>query len=421
MFNVSLNKSVNIYFTFTLYLAGYIFLSLLGIYLFSEYHFLDDRFNDQTIFITHLFTIGFLSSIFTGSFFQLLPVLFGIDFKTSKAFVFIFILSTITTLVAFYLGLVKGKFSDFKILIFPFIIHFFLWLSIFISSIKTLFNSDQLNIKTIHLSLSLFHLILGAFIGILMILGHSQVLSINFRPYLTDVHVLILLVGFLISLIYLIAKNVIPMFFVAESSSNYGLGLFLFYFILYQKILAIFIDNDFFNLLSKIQLMLIICVGVLDILNILRKRKRKRKSTVINLWYLGLIIFLVFVFLTSYNALDININFSMQKIFFVFIKVIISAMIVKIIPFLFWLNLSFTQQKNMNYDSTISNINDFFSEKNIQIILVIQVVILLLSTMAKKWLGIGLIIESIYIIHLFTKSYKIFTSNLIKLGNKNEY
>ena len=164
MFNVSLNKSVNIYFTIILYFTAYIFLSLLGLYLFSEYHFLDDRFNDQTIFITHLFTLGFLSCIFTGSFFQLLPVLFGIDFKVNKSFVSLFILSIITSLAALYIGLVKGQFSEYGILIIPFLMIFFLWFSIFLSSVKILFKRDQLNLKTIHLALSLFHLISGALI-----------------------------------------------------------------------------------------------------------------------------------------------------------------------------------------------------------------------------------------------------------------
>lgn len=416
MFNVSLNKSVNIYFTIILYFTAYIFLSLLGFYLFSEYHFLDDRFNDQTIFITHLFTLGFLSCIFTGSFFQLLPVLFGIDFKVNKSFVSLFILSIITSLAALYIGLVKGKFSEYGILIIPFLMIFFLWFSIFLSSVKILFKRDQLNLKTIHLALSLFHLISGALIGIFMVLGHSQLISINFRPLLTDIHVLFLLAGFLISLIYLIAKNVIPMFFVAESKSNYGLGLFLFYFLFYQKIFAIIIDNDFYNRLSSILLILMVSIGVLELLNTLRNRKRKRKSAVINLWYLGLIVFILFLLLTTSNALNINLNFTLQKIFFVFIKVIISAMLVKIIPFLFWLNLSFIQQKNMNFGVTISNINDFFSERNIQTILIIQVLILTLAITAKKWLGLGLIIESIYVTYLLSKTYRLFNSNIIKLG-----
>lgn len=420
MFNVSLNKSTNIAYTFSLYFVAYLCLSFLGYYIFTNYGYLEDRFNDQTIFATHLFTIGFISLIFTGSFFQLLPVLFGIDLKINKTFIITFIISIILSLLAFFLGLVKGMFSENYFLLLPFLLLILSWSKLFVAVAMNFMTLHHKKIKDIHLITCLTHLLMGSSLGLLMIIGHAQLIQFNFRPYHTNLHVMILLIGFLLSLIYLIAKNVIPMFFVAETKHNYKWGLFLFYVSLYLKMFAMYSENIWINYASTQFLAIMIFSGCYDIIKTFRTRKRKRKNPVINLWYLGVLILTSSLILTFHKIDNIDSNFLLHKAFFVFVKIIISAMIVKIMPFLYWLNLSFTQQNLMRNDTKIPTVNDFFSEKEIKFVYFIQILTVLLATFFQKWLGIGLILESIYLISLFIKANNLFNLNIIKLKVEHE-
>ena len=415
MINVSLNKSTNVLYTFSLYIVAYFSLALLGIFIITQNKFLNDRFSDQTIIATHIFTLGFLSTVFTGSFFQLLPVLFGIELKISKKSLLFFVSSIFLCLLAFYYGLLGGLFFQFKFLMLPFCALITLWLNLFYSIAKNFFNNPSKNLKDIHLFLCLMHLMIGALIGFIMVIGHTQLIEINFRPLLTDVHIVILLLGFLLSLVYLIAKNVIPMFFVSNSKQSYHFGIMLFYFFLYLKIYSTYFFSPVVMTFSNIALSLTILLGIVDLANMILTRKRKRSNPVIHLWLLGLVTLVTVIFYNSYNQFSFDENLLLQKFFFIVIKIIISAMVVKIIPFLFWLNLSSLQQKSMKYDLVIPNVNQFFSEKEITGVFTIQIFLLISAIVSTKLFGFVLVFESLYFIFLLIKSYSLFKSVFIKL------
>ena len=115
MLNINTEKRSNVLYTFSLYLIGYFFLAALGVYIFNEDLSLNYRFNQQFLFSTHLFTIGYLSSIFTGSLLQLMPVLFGIELEHIKYLFYSSIFSIVFTVISFFLGFIQNYF--FKILL----------------------------------------------------------------------------------------------------------------------------------------------------------------------------------------------------------------------------------------------------------------------------------------------------------------
>lgn len=342
---LSLSNSTNIHTTFSCYTIAFINLIIFSLLLSGKIIFVLDRWDENIIYLLHYFILGFIFPIILGSLSQLLPVLFGIEFKYNFIFVLLSFLTALTPI--YFQNIFNINLSLIQIFIFA------LSLSLFFIAInlKTIIMKIK-NVKTISLMLATAYFIVGIFISQMISFSYHQYFNIAFRPNLTNLHAKLMILGGLFHLIFAVSSNVIPMFFVTKNIKPKQMELFIF---LYNLILIL--EIIFNNRLTHIFLFLAILAFCLTSITLLHMRKRKIASPAIHLWYL----FLIGIIITmAQYSFEIKEEMIGPLIFLFVIPAAIFAMLIKIIPFLLWLNLNNRQLSKLKFDIQIPTVNDFY-------------------------------------------------------------
>lgn len=101
----------------------------------------------------------------------------------------------------------------------------------------------------------------------------------------------------------------------------------------------------------------------------------------------------------------------------VFLNLIL-AMLIKIIPFLIWQNLSQKQMEQMNFQTTLPTLNDFIPSSDLKNLFYLSTVITIFS-MTKLYIVLGfcLIAVSLYLGYMLINALKTHQNVLIQLND----
>ncbi|RLJ70830.1 hypothetical protein BCF55_1114 [Hydrogenivirga caldilitoris] len=282
--------------------------------------------------LVHTYTVGFMAMTMFGALFQMLPVVAGatIENPLPKA-AFTHVTLTLGTLL-FVTGFLLSHDTV-------------LYTGLFILSISFLFVAPMMLFKLLKLksysptslgmkfALAFF---LGAFLtGLLLLFGLKGVFLVSYT-YLLQLHVSLMLWGWVALLIASVAFQVIEMFFVTPPYLR-----FFSYNLPYALTLLFF-----FNLLTgfhwstKLLLSLLyISFVVLTVTRLLRRR-RKISDPLISLWYTGMFFLFLSCLLYPFIEREFRVFLLFLFTFGTFAQSVIMAMMYRIIPFLVWIHLS---------------------------------------------------------------------------------
>ncbi len=320
------------------FITGALYLCIFSLVLAANTMGIESRFDYASIAVTHTLTIGFFSHIMFGAMFQMIPVMLGIAYKNvvrNANIIYTFVnlgvllflsgfLLYSTPLMNFGGFLLAGGFGYFAYL-----------------SFSTVFESSEKDFLIQNFAASFALLFVATIFGFVALMGHSGfVNSVKFG----DIHIALMLFGWVFILIDAVSYRIIPMFFVAREFPKFMKEW------LYVVVLALLFGFVYFRLsdnfvfLGFVKVALAFCVLVFAITSIviLKNRKRARSDLSINLWYFAMtnpVIAALLFAAESFVQTDLSFYIAFFALFGG-IYALMNAMLYKIVPFLTWFHLS---------------------------------------------------------------------------------
>ncbi len=349
--NLSLEQAPIISVPFRFFLTAPIFSFLAGLLvLYFGADVFQTRWSSITLAFTHLITLGFLSMIMCGALIQILPVLAGSKVPwVNFVSLLVHLLLTAGTLL-----LSLGFFFSAKTLL---LISVFLLggaFSIFIIAVTISLVRIKKPNKTVNgIYFAVFFLSLTIILGLVLVLGFIGIVDLKDISAITNIHLVLGLLGWVAILVIAVAYQVVPMFQLTPEYPNWMTktltwGLFIGLiswsgFYLLKPVLVVG-----FNL-GEIILVLLSIAYVLFAFFTLRlqnQRKRQTKDITLNFWQLAMlsIVFAAIVWISRYfyQGFDGLQAFSFLLgvvILFGFAFSVVNGMLYKIVPFLTWFHL----------------------------------------------------------------------------------
>ncbi len=273
----------------------------------------------------HITTLGFALFTMFGALFQMLPVVAGavIDKPKEKALLswILMLLGYIPFILGFYL-------KDLYLLLFGALL---LLVAILYTSLLML--SKLLKIKSYTptskgMKFALFFLLLGAFFGFLVVLSYAG--YIPHTGYLLRTHMLLMLFGWVFSLVASVSFQVVEMFFVTKPYPPFYAFNFP-----YLLIPTLFIGLLEFKI-SRLPLTVLVMFHALLTLHRLFTRRRKVAEKSLYFWYVSHANLLLAMLLFIFYGFEVPFLIA----FGLFFSTLIMGMMFRIIPFLVWFHLS---------------------------------------------------------------------------------
>ncbi|SFV50013.1 hypothetical protein MNB_SM-7-225 [hydrothermal vent metagenome] len=299
---------------------------------------IQSRFEYNSIAITHTLTIGFFAHIMVGAMFQMIPVMLGIAYKNvvrNANIIYALLNGGILLFIGGFLTeITPVMHSGGMLLLFGFLYFAYL-------SFSTVFESVEKDYLIKNFASSFALLFIATIFGFIALMGHSGfVSSVKFG----DIHIALMLFGWVFLLVNAVSFRIIPMFFVAKEfpkilkEGNYIAILGLLFAFVYFRL------ADNFEALKFVQMLLGVVVASFALMTlwILKKRKRARSDLSINLWYFSManVIIVVLLFIIDvWSGYDLAFGIAFFALFGG-IYALINAMLYKIVPFLTWFHLS---------------------------------------------------------------------------------
>ena len=306
-----------------------VFLGLLGA-LVALYMAISGNFNLPAL--VHTYTLGFMTMTMLGALFQMLPVVAGavIENPLSKA------TFTHTTFLAgillFIPGLLLSKDSLLYIGLITISVSLLFTVSLMLSKLLRLksYTPTSLGMKV---ALALF--LLAFFAGVLLLFASRGLLSFDYT-YLLELHLGIMLWGWVALLIASVAFRVIEMFFVTPP---YPEGFARRFPFAVAGSIALSALSGFHPATKALIYLLFIYFAILTIIRLV-KRRRKIPDPLISFWYLGMAFLIGSSVLYPFTLLSFDLFLIYLYLFGTFAQSVILAMMYRIIPFLIWIHLS---------------------------------------------------------------------------------
>ena len=305
------------------------FFGFLGTFL-ATYMILSDSFSLPAI--VHTYTLGFMAMTMLGALFQMLPVVAGavIEDPLPKA---------TFTHVSFGLGAVLF------VLGFLLYNHPVIYVGLLLISAALLFIVPLMLLKLFLLKsytptsrgmkFSLTFFLAAFFVGVLLLLTSGGFLPASYG-YLLELHMALMLWGWVALLIASVAFQVIEMFFV---TSPYPQTFSRNFPILYMAALLL---NALLGFPWPAKVLISLLYLSFALLTIMRLRGRRRKvpDPLVSFWYAGMFFLMLSCILYPATGTDHRIFFLFLFAFGTFAQSVIFAMMYRIIPFLVWIHLS---------------------------------------------------------------------------------
>jgi hypothetical protein len=325
--------------------------------LFSDVSILSNRYSIDSILITHVLTIGFLSFSMLGSLTQMLPVLAGIKIPKVGLFSkmsYIFLL--IGTLIMIFgmlndssnLTLISSIFLTigFLVILIPIFIGFKEVTNI-TASVRALITSLVFALTTILL-------------GFYLLISYSTDTFSSIHLALTNIHSVWAVFGFAGILIIGVSFHVLPMFYVAPRFKNFCKQNVVWLISISLLLWAIFnIFFDVYSIIAKISVAMFFWAFATAIY--VKLNQRRRPVSDVTVWYwrsasifmtLGAFSWVIDDFFGGEHITIVSILIGGGFIFSLII-----GMLYKILPFLVWFHL------NAKGYMSIPTINEMINKK----------------------------------------------------------
>ena len=327
---------------------------------------LQQRWLPQTLAITHLFTLGFISMTMMGALFQLLPVLAGARVYRAAATAKLVHGLVGTGLPLFTLGLYSSQpllIRGGLLLLLPGLLLFLLSVSI------SLLQARSRHASVSGMRLAVMSLWISTAIGLTLALGHAFDAMPLLRQF-TDLHLAWAAIGWVSTLIISIAYQVIPMFQVTREYPQvvrrYLTRLLFFLLLLWSALRIMGLDDDRLNYALLVLLCLLFMAFIGITLQLLLQRKKRLADASLYFWMFGLLMLAASLLLLLYAQLGHTALLIPVAILFLlgFVLSIINAMVYKILPFLVWLHLHQQHALPRKVEREIPSMNEIIPPKN---------------------------------------------------------
>ena len=343
---LSLNQGPDIAVPLRFFMTAPLFIIISGfIMLYYGPDIFQNRWQPETLALTHSITLGFITMVIIGSLFQILPVLTACEIpNANRVSLYIYLLIT-PGIVSLLLGFLSANSLLFQLALALLASA----LSIFIFNIGSrLILQSISSISSNGLKLSLMACSIAIVLALALLTAYALP-QIPLMRQFTELHILWASVGWILVTAIVIAHQVVPMFMVTGQYPVYlqkyvTLLIILTLFIL--TILRIY-ENQYstnINWLSSL-VVLIISLSIISFVIIsfkllLYKHKRISDS---RLWFWISSLLSLSLSLISYLVsplIDGGLNILIAILFYAgFSLSVISGMLLKIVPFLLWLHI----------------------------------------------------------------------------------
>ncbi len=279
--------------------------------------------------LVHIYTLGFAGMTMIGALFQMVPVVAGavVNRPLLKAtVVHITLLAGVILLVG---GFLRGSPLIGGLVVFLSILLVLLFLGL------PLFKLESYVPTSRGMKHAVFMLGAGAVLGLLLVLVQEGHIDLNMRTVM-DLHLTVMLYGWVAMLVISVAFQVVEMFFVAppypkvvRDRMPLALSLVILSKLVFQGSVApdLFISG------------LTIAFAFLTVRNLLLRR-RKVRDPLVTLWYLSMVFLVASSLIFPLRNISYSLFLTFLVLFGTFAQTVIMAMMYRIIPFLVWIHLS---------------------------------------------------------------------------------
>ncbi|MBA1438647.1 MAG: hypothetical protein FAF05_06650 [Epsilonproteobacteria bacterium] len=320
------------------YVTGIVYLLALAVLMIVFALDISSRFDYTSVALTHTLTLGFFTHIMFGSMFQMIPVMLGIAYKNVVRDANIIYTLVNLGAVLFIAGFLSAKIPLMHsggLMVFLGFIYFATL------SLRTVLQASEKDYLVKNFAASFALLFVAAVFGFIALLGHSGVVdSVKFG----DIHIALMLFGWVFLLINAVSYRIIPMFFVAKEFPK------IFKEVLYIAMVVLvaafaylrLTDNSTFLSFVKMALGILVVAFALMSIFILKNRKRARSDISVSLWHFSMANAIIAASLFMVQSF-VGYDFAFFIAFFALfgaIFALMNAMLYKIVPFLTWFHLS---------------------------------------------------------------------------------
>lgn len=303
-----------------------------GKYLFA------DRWLMELIAFTHIFTLGWLSMVMMGAFYQMIPVMIGGTvpyIKLARGVHALFLLGSLSLIGGLYFGLDKLMVSA--------MILISLSVTCFIAQMLTaLFRvrADRPTVTAMRISILSF--LATLLFGIYLAGVYAALWSFEMdKSLITSSHITVALLGWVGALIMGVSFHVIPMFFMSDNFPPKH-ALYITRALIVSLILvpvAFLTDHTTLAFWAGLPSLLALIYFGIKIASLIKNRKRKRADYALNFWGVSIASLLTSLIVFSFGYF---LNYGSIPIIFALLFIIgfgiftTNGMLYKILPFLVW-------------------------------------------------------------------------------------
>ncbi len=339
----------------------------------------------DVIYTLHLITLGTITMIMVGAFFQVASVVGGRLLPGGKAVAVLVHSFLILGATLFLIAMTSGVTWLFLLA------SFFLTTSLSVFSVCgliSIFRAQRYSPTLISMALSLVSLLIMMCAGAYLLLMHGYSEHLGFDRRWTDFHLVWALAGWVGLLIIGVSFQVIPMFHVTPSfnlSFQRILPVVVFLSIILVSFSSFFYKGELVAVIGKA--VLLACYGFygISVWRLLNKRKRKIEDITVQFWKLAVISLFVFVILQvmgesgllGHWAEELSLLSGILLIYGVVLSVLV-GMLQKIIPFLSYLHMQRFCQGDFERIKNLPHMRAILQVKHSRMFLRLHVVSLLL-------------------------------------------
>jgi len=327
------------------------------LFLLAEPSELSSRWTNLLLAATHAVTLGFMLMVMFGALFQVLPVLLGVAMpkeKLTSALIHLALASGILCLVA---GLYSTKPALLTLAGGALAFGFTLFLAAFISRIPAMRNTPS----SWAIRFAVLSLLITTSLGLSFVAGWIEASWFpNFRDF-TNIHMLWGLIGWTLLLVMAVSFQIIPMFYVTPDYPKWLCRYLPAAVFVELVVVSLSSSSPIVGKLSLIILTLTTSIYPVYTLYLISKRKRKSREITLWFWNTAMISFLIaavmFLWLLFYNGAYLaKLELILATLSLLgFVMALMTGMLLKIVPFLVWMNLQQSWIKNPATKMPLSN------------------------------------------------------------------
>ncbi len=351
---------------FRFFITAPVFAIFLGLlFLLADPAVLTSRFSLWLLAATHAITLGFMMMIMLGALFQILPVVGGVALPKVERLAKIVHLSLtigVASLLFGFLGLGTIYLTLGGGLI-------FVALSLFLGAVFSRFRAMLNTPPSWAIRLSIISLLITFCFGLSFVIAMIKPGWLpNFHQF-TNLHLMWGIFGWTLLLVMGVSSQIIPMFYVTRDyprwiSKYLAIAIFVLLILLSLNYQTINITTILINIL----VLLSVCYAGFTLYQI---SIRKRKTLDITLWFWNTamlsIIIAAFIYLINkyfFSQFNNQIELLLATLMLVgFAMALITGMLLKIVPFLVWLNLQQAWIKRPTAKMPLSNMHQVIPNK----------------------------------------------------------